>query len=50
MRENLRGKHVLLAEDNDLNAESAVTILEEGKLTVRKADCECPLYWIIKRE
>ena len=25
MGENLRGKHVLLAEDNDLNAEIAVT-------------------------
>ena len=37
----LQGKHILLAEDNDLNAEIVVTILEESGLTVeRTADGE----------
>ena len=36
MRENLRGKHVLLAEDNDLNAEIAVTVLEETGLVIER--------------
>ena len=32
----LRGCRILLAEDNDLNAEIAMTILEEGGLTVER--------------
>ena len=36
--ENLRGKHVLLAEDNDLNAEIAVTILEETGLVIERVE------------
>ena len=37
----LRGCRILLAEDNDLNAEIVVTILEESGLTVeRTADGE----------
>ncbi len=32
--EFLRGKHILLAEDNELNAEIAITILEEDGLVV----------------
>ena len=36
---NLYGLHVLLAEDNDLNAEIAVTLLEEkGMIVTRAAD------------
>lgn len=39
MAENLRGKRILLAEDNDLNAEIAMTILEEyGVKTERAVD------------
>ena len=38
MRENLSGKHVLLAEDNDLNAEIAVTILEEAGLVIERVE------------
>ena len=33
--ESLRGKHVLLAEDNDLNAEIAVTVLEKNRACYR---------------
>ncbi|HBP25167.1 MAG TPA: hypothetical protein DD632_07285 [Oribacterium sp.] len=42
-RARLRGRHILLAEDNDLNAEIAMTILEEMGLRVdRVADgIEC---------
>ena len=36
--ENLSGKHVLLAEDNDLNAEIAVTILEEAGLVIERVE------------
>ena len=36
--ENLRGKHVLLAEDNDLNAEIAVTVLEETGLVIERVE------------
>ena len=38
MGENLRGKHVLLAEDNDLNAEIAMTILEETGLVIERVE------------
>ncbi len=34
----LRGKHILLAEDNDLNAEIAQTILEESGLLVDRVE------------
>ena len=34
---DLRGRRILLAEDNDLNAEIAMTILEESGLTVERA-------------
>ena len=36
--ENLRGKHVLLAEDNDLNAEIAVTVLEKTGLVIERVE------------
>ena len=36
MGENLRGKHVLLAEDNDLNAEIAMTVLAETGLVIER--------------
>ena len=36
--ENLSGKHVLLAEDNDLNAEIAVTILEETGIVIERVE------------
>ena len=36
--ENLCGKHVLLAEDNDLNAEIAVTVLEETGLVIERVE------------
>ena len=36
MRENMRGKRILLAEDNDLNAEIAVTVLEETGFVVER--------------
>lgn len=36
--ETLHGKHVLLAEDNDLNAEIAVTILEEAGLVIERVE------------
>ena len=38
MGENLRGKHVLLAEDNDLNAEIAIVILEETGLVIDRVE------------
>ena len=38
MKENLRGKHVLLAEDNDLNAEIAIAILEETGLIIERVE------------
>ena len=34
----LQGKHVLLAEDNDLNAEIAITILEDMGLIVERVE------------
>ena len=36
--EDLRGKHVLLAEDNDLNAEIAVTVLEETGIVIERVE------------
>ena len=36
--ENLCGKHVLLAEDNDLNAEIAVTVLEEAGIVIERVE------------
>ena len=38
MGKNLSGKHVLLAEDNDLNAEIAVTVLEETGLVIERVE------------
>ena len=38
MGESLSGKHVLLAEDNDLNAEIAVTILEEAGIVIERVE------------
>ena len=38
MGENLRGKHILLAEDNDLNAEIAVTLLEETGIVIERVE------------
>ena len=38
MGESLRGKHVLLAEDNDLNAEIAVTVLEEAGIVIERVE------------
>ena len=38
MEENLRGKHVLLAEDNDLNAEIAMTVLGETGLIIERVE------------
>ena len=38
MKENLRGKHVLLAEDNDLNAEIAIAVLEETGLIIERVE------------
>ena len=37
-KENLRGKHVLLAEDNDLNAEIAMAVLEETGLVIERVE------------
>ena len=34
MENSLRGKHILLAEDNELNAEIAIAILEEAGLII----------------
>ena len=34
MESSLRGKHILLAEDNELNAEIAIAILEETGLII----------------
>ena len=36
--EKLRGKHVLLAEDNDLNAEIAVAVLEKTGLVIDRVE------------
>ena len=38
MKENLRGKHVLLAEDNDLNAEIAIAVLEKTGLIIERVE------------
>ena len=38
MGESLGGKHILLAEDNDLNAEIAVTILEEAGIVIERVE------------
>lgn len=35
---NLKGRRLLLAEDNDFNAEIAITILEDAGLTVERAE------------
>lgn len=37
-KELLQGKHILLAEDNDLNAEIAITILEEMGLKIDRVE------------
>ncbi len=37
-KESLQGKHILLAEDNDLNAEIAITILEEMGLQIERVE------------
>lgn len=34
----MRGKHILLAKDNDLNAEIAVTVLEETGFVVERVE------------
>lgn len=36
--ESLRGKHILLAEDNDLNAEITMTVLEETGLVIERVE------------
>lgn len=38
MGKNLSGKHVLLAEDNDLNEEIAVTVLEETGIVIERVE------------
>ena len=38
MGESLGGKHILLAEDNDLNAEIVVTILEEIGIVIERVE------------
>ena len=38
MKENLRGKRVLLAEDSDLNAEIAIAVLEETGLIIERVE------------
>ena len=38
IKEMIRGKHILLAEDNDLNAEIAMTILEDMGLIVERVE------------
>ena len=35
---NIRGKHILLAEDNDLNAEIMITLLEDMGLIVERVE------------
>ena len=35
---NIRGKHILLAEKNDLNAEIAITLLEDMGLIVERVE------------
>ena len=42
MGKNLSGKHVLLAEDNDLNAEIAVTVLEETGIVIERVEDGIP--------
>ncbi|MDO4500832.1 MAG: ATP-binding protein [Erysipelotrichaceae bacterium] len=37
-KELLKGKHILMAEDNDLNAEIAIAILEEAGLTIDRVE------------
>jgi len=37
-KEILQGKHILLAEDNDLNAEIAIAILEEMGVVIERVD------------
>ena len=34
----MRGKHILLAEDNDLNAEITVTVLEETGFVIERVE------------
>ena len=38
MESSLRGKHILLAEDNELNAEIAIVILEETGLIIDRVE------------
>ena len=38
MENSLRGKHILLAEDNELNAEIAIAILEEAGLIIDRVE------------
>lgn len=38
MKSSLRGKHILLAEDNELNAEIAIAILEETGLIIERVE------------
>ena len=38
LMEHLKGKHILLAEDNELNAEIAITLLEEEGMQVEWAE------------
>ena len=38
MKIGLRGKHILLAEDNELNAEIAIAILEETGLIIDRVE------------
>ena len=38
MEISLRGKHILLAEDNELNAEIAIAILEETGLIIERVE------------
>ena len=38
MESSLRGKHILLAEDNELNAEIAIAILEETGLIIDRVE------------
>ena len=38
MEKSLRGKHILLAEDNELNAEIAIAILEKAGLIIDRVE------------
>lgn len=49
MTENLRGRHILLAEDNDLNAEIAMTILEEYGVKTERAEDGAQCLEILKK-